>query len=227
MAGGDAGRGRRRRENAGHAGLTARPGLAAADFVEPGPFGLVVFCRRVGPGVERRRRAQYNKAPFMYEMKGALSGRALPARPVARLPRRRAPPAGAKHPPEPPVSRLFPCPEVAPGWCPFPTVKLFLLPSRQPRKSLREFILGFSVSTRCPQNAADYPHVTAVIHRPMHNTSTIHPQVTRGNSENTKFGVLRGLAEVVERKTRHPQKLVGRKACARSNRAFRTRCRVG
>jgi len=58
----------------------------------------------------------------MYEMKGALSGRAAPDQPVARLPRHRAPPAGAKHPREPPASRLFPCPEVAPGWCPFPTV---------------------------------------------------------------------------------------------------------
>jgi hypothetical protein len=58
VAGGHAGCGRRRRENAGHADLTPRPRLAAADFVEPGPFGLMVFCRRVGPGVERRRRAQ-------------------------------------------------------------------------------------------------------------------------------------------------------------------------
>ena len=84
------------------------------------------FGRRVGPGWRARRRAQYNKAPFMYEMKGALSGRAAPDPPVAWLPRRRAPPAGARRPREPPVSQLFPCPGVAPGWCPFPTVNVCL-----------------------------------------------------------------------------------------------------
>ena len=30
-----------------------------------------------------------------------------------------------------------------PGWCPFPAVKVFLLPPRGPRKSLREFIASF------------------------------------------------------------------------------------
>jgi hypothetical protein len=79
----------------------------------------------------------------MYEMKGALSGRAAPGRPVAQLPRHHAPPDGAKHPPELPVSRLFRCPEVAPGRCPFPTVRAFLLPLRGSRKSPREFIFSF------------------------------------------------------------------------------------
>ena len=117
--------------------------------------------------------AECNKAPFMYEMKGALSGHVAPDRPVARLPRRHAPPDGAKHPPEPPVSRLFPCPEVAPGWCPFPTVKAFLLPLRESRKSLREFIFWFfsvhTLSTECRRLSArrnPYPPAfTQFIHR--------------------------------------------------------------
>src|SRR5712691_88482 len=62
----------------------------------------------------------------MYEMKGALSGLAAPDPPVARLPQRYAPPARARHPHEPPASQLFLRPGVAPGWCPFPTVKVCL-----------------------------------------------------------------------------------------------------
>ncbi len=73
----------------------------------------------------------------MYEMEGALSGLAAPGRPVARLPRRRAPPARARHP------WPLPRPGVAPGRCPFPTVKVFLLPPGMSCKGLRQFILGF------------------------------------------------------------------------------------
>ena len=52
---------------------------------------LAAFFRRVGPGLERRGRAQYNKAPFMYELKGALSVaphhvRQLPGFPGAATP---------------------------------------------------------------------------------------------------------------------------------------------
>lgn len=138
--------------------------------VSAGALRFLPACRS---GPELRGRAECNKAPFMYEMKGALSGHVAPDRPVARLPRRHAPPDGAKHPPEPPVSRLFPCPEVAPGWCPFPTVKAFLLPLRESRKSLREFIFWFfsvhTLSTECRRLSArrnPYPPAfTQFIHR--------------------------------------------------------------
>jgi hypothetical protein len=75
--------------NAGHADPTQRPGLAVAGVVEPGSFGIMIClrCRRVAPGGSAAIGAEYNKAPFMYEMKGALSGRAAPDPPVARLPR--------------------------------------------------------------------------------------------------------------------------------------------
>ena len=116
----------------------------------------------------------------MYEMKGALSGRAAPDRPVARLLRCHAPPDGAKHPPEPPVSRLFPCPEVALGWCPFPSVKAFLLPLwGATQESAGIHFCFFSVhtlSTECRQLSArrnGYPPAfTQFIHR--------LPSVTRG-----------------------------------------------
>lgn len=171
----DGGRRPARRRAALVAGWSRRP--ASAGSRRSGNWtdlrAELAFWPACRSGVERRRGAQYNKAPFMYEMKGALSGRALPARPVARLPRRRAPPAGAKHPLEPPVSRLFPCPGVAPGWCPFPTVKVFLLPSLWSRKSLREFIFSFfrvhTLSTECRPLSACHngypPAYTQHIHR--------------------------------------------------------------
>jgi len=63
-------------------------------------------------------------------------------------------------------------PGEAPGWCSFPAVKVFLRPPRPPRKSLREFILSFSASTCSPQNYIGYPHIGAVFHGLMHNSST-------------------------------------------------------
>ena len=137
---------------------------------------------------ERLRRAECNKAPSMYEMEGALCGLAAPDRPVARLPRRCAPPARAKHPREPPVSRPFPRPWVAPGWCPFPTVNVFL-PShasvaQEPTAIHFEFFL--------------HPHVAhrkrAVI-RTLQRLSTAlytnHPQVTRESWRISSFGLSR------------------------------------
>ena len=123
----------------------------------------------------------------MYEMKGALSGRAAPDPPAAWLPRHRAPPAGAKHPPEPPVSRLFPCPGVTPGWCPFPTVELFLLPSRWWRKSLREFILRFfsvhTLSTKSRRLSArhnGYPPAYAhLVHKFIHRLPDVTQRILR------------------------------------------------
>ena len=147
---------------------------------------LVPACRS---GPELRGRAEYNKAPFMYEMKGALSGRAAPDRLVARLLRRHAPPDGAKHPPKPPVSRLFPCPEVALGWCPFPTVKAFLLPLRgATQESASIHFCFFSVhtlSTECRQLSArsnGYPPAfTQFIHRLPSVTQRIHDMVAACN----------------------------------------------
>src|SRR6266568_216284 len=108
----------------------------------------VVFAG-VSPRCRLPRRAECNKAPFMYEMKGALSGRAAPDRPVARPSLRRTPPRQCQAPRK---KYRFPClscaPGVAPGWCPLPTVNVFLLPLAEPRKSPREFIFTlFGVHT--------------------------------------------------------------------------------
>jgi hypothetical protein len=108
----------------------------------------------------------------MYEMEGARPGLATLDRPVTRLTWRHAPPAGTEYPHEVPVSRPLPRPEAAPGWFPFPTVRYFYCFSLRSRKSLPQFILSFSLSTRSPQNAGGYPHMTAVIHRLMHSSST-------------------------------------------------------
>ena len=147
-------------------------------------IGSLIFRNVSGVSArpERLRRAECNKAPSMYEMEGALCGLAAPDRPVARLPRRCAPPARAKHPREPPVSRLFPRPRVAPGWCPFPTVNVFLPAcasvAQEPTGIHFEFFL--------------HPHVAhrkrAVI-RTLQRLSTAlctnHPQVTRGKLAHT------------------------------------------
>jgi hypothetical protein len=109
----------------------------------------------------------------MYEMEGALPGLAAPDRPVTRPSRRRAPPARARHPYEAPVSRPLPRPGVAPGRCPFPTVKVFLLPPGMSCKGLRQFILGFfsihTMSTKSWELSAfdnGYPPVNAqCVHR--------------------------------------------------------------
>ena len=113
----------------------------------------------------------------MYEMEGASSGLAAPGRPVTRPTRRRAPPAARRYgyPHEVPVSRLLPRPGVAPGWFPFPTVKYFYCFLRRSRKGVRQFISSFFLSTRCPQNDDGCPHMTVVIHRHMHSSSTGYP----------------------------------------------------
>src|SRR5580658_4647162 len=79
----------------------------------------------------------------MYEMEGALFGSAATCRPVTRLLRHDAPPAGARYPHEAPVSQLLLRSGVSPRRCPFPTVKLFLPCPRMSRKSPRLFIFCF------------------------------------------------------------------------------------
>jgi hypothetical protein len=101
------------------------------------------------------------------------------------VPRRRAPPASARYPREPPVSRPFPRPGVALGWCPFPTVKAFLPATasiaQEPAVIHFEFF-------RCPHVA----HRTRMVIRTPHWLSTglctNHPQVTWRSSGNTGAG---------------------------------------
>jgi hypothetical protein len=128
--------------------------------------------------------AECNKAPFMYEMKGALSGygpgsASFPAsrlrvsqspglavtdQPVSQPHRSRLTgrpaslsrfarfpglPGATRRPPVPSThgKYRFPglsrAPGEAPGWCPFPAVKVFLRPPRPSRKGRREFFSDF------------------------------------------------------------------------------------
>jgi hypothetical protein len=118
----------------------------------------------------------------MYEMEGALSGLAAPDPPVARLPRRRAPPARARYPREPPVSRPFPRPGVSPRWCPFPTVNVFLHASASVAQEPAGIHFEFF---RRPH----VPHRTRAVIRTSQRLSTAlctnHPQITWRNSGNT------------------------------------------
>ncbi len=102
----------------------------------------------------------------MYEMEGALPGCATLGRQLPGKPGVAGRPAGTKYPREVPVSRLIARPGVAPGWFPFPTVRVFLLLFPGSRKSLRQFILSFPLSTRNPQTDSGYPPVyTQLIHK--------------------------------------------------------------
>ena len=99
-------------------------------------------CRRAGPGRRRSCRAEsfllgrIRQGPPCMRW-GALPGLATPDPASCLACWRRVPPAGARRPCKGPVSRLLPRSRVAPGWCPFPTVKAFLLPPRTRRKSLK------------------------------------------------------------------------------------------
>jgi len=109
-------------------------------------------------------------SPFPDRPVSRLAG---PGRPVARPPRRHAPPAGAKHPRQIPVSRPFPRPGVAPGMVPVSCGESISTPlaARRARAGGNSFWVFFA-STCCPQNSATYPHIAAVIHRLLHSSST-------------------------------------------------------
>jgi peptidase M50B-like protein len=74
----------------------------------PDMLALLPACRS---GLELRRRAQYNKAPFMYEMKGALSGRAAQVRQLPGFPGATGRPPG----PDTHVKHRFPGYSRVPG----------------------------------------------------------------------------------------------------------------
>ena len=139
----------------------------------------------VFPGVsarrERLRRAECNKAPSMYQMEGACGPRRSGSA-SCRFPRRHAPPASARYPREPPVSRLFPRPGVALGWCPFPTVKAFLPAAGSVAQE--PAVIHFELF-RCPHVAHRMRMVIRMSHSLSTGLSTNHPQVTWHSSGNT------------------------------------------
>jgi len=136
-------------------------------------------CRRTGPGTRRSGRAESDKAP-MYEM-GALPSLAAPGPASCLACWRRAPPAGARHPCEGPGSPAPPTfPGSPPRWCPFPTVKAFLLPPRTPRKSLKSIISGLSaihtVSTERMELSAPYGGYPPANPHDVHKSPYVTPE---------------------------------------------------
>ena len=85
-------------------------------------------------------RAESGKAPPCMRWRGlARPRRTRPASWLAGAARRPPVPGTRARGRSPGSSHV---PGVAPGWCPFPTVKAFLLPPRTPRKALRSIISG-------------------------------------------------------------------------------------
>jgi hypothetical protein len=101
---------------------------AAASAKRPLRTARLPVCRS-GKNLYVRQNA--TRPPPCMRWRGPCFGLAVLRQPVARPPQRRAPPAGSRHPCDTPVSRsILTSAEVAPSWCPFPTVKAFLRPLR-------------------------------------------------------------------------------------------------
>jgi cytochrome P450 len=139
-------------------------------------------CLPAGMAWDKPQCEHDNEAPSMYEMEGASSGLA------ARSPggpgfRRCAPPAGARYPPQLPVSRPLRRSGASPRWCPFPTVRYFYARAGWPRKGLRAFICGFfavhmmSTDTRrlSRRRGLYPPHNAQLFHRPAPPQGRIGP----------------------------------------------------
>ena len=103
----------------------------------PGVAGVPAVAKTFLPG-------RIRQGPSMYEMEGPCP--ASPHRLASWLvfagAARRPPGPGTRARGRSPGSSHVP--GVAPGWCPFPAVKAFLLPPQAPRKALRPVISCFS-----------------------------------------------------------------------------------
>ena len=114
---------------------SAGPQIIAAGI--PAPAGVPALAMTFLPG-------RIRQGPSMYEMEGPCPASPRPADQLAGFAgaARRPPGPGTRARGRSPGSSRVP--GVAPGWCPFPTVKAFLLPPRAPRKALRPAISCFS-----------------------------------------------------------------------------------
>ena len=83
----------------------------------------------------------------MYEMQGTLPGLAAQVSQLPGLPDAARRPPESRNPREAQVSLFLPRPGVAPGQCPFLTVKAFLLPRRGVAQAPSRIIFLFF---RCP-----------------------------------------------------------------------------
>ncbi len=119
-------------------GVSARDGAAPSLAGSiPAPAGVPALAKTFLPG-------RIRQGPSMYEMEGPCPASPRPAGQLAGFAgaARRPPGPGTRASGRSPGSSHVP--GVAPGWCPFPAVKAFLLPPRAPRKALRPAISCFS-----------------------------------------------------------------------------------
>src|ERR1700683_5637862 len=129
---------------------------------------------------KRHGQAEWNKAPSMYEMEGALSGHAAPLSPGLPASARRPVSAAPRFLVPVPATRFrvrFPCachlPGVSPEGCPFPAVEYFYCLDPALRKRWRAIILILfpvhMISTECARLSArsfGYPPAYAqLVHR--------------------------------------------------------------
>ena len=132
------------------------------------------------------RPAECNKAPFMYEMKGALSGHAAPDRPVARPPWRCAPPRQGQAPPGNTGFPAFPAPRGCPRMVPVSNGESISTPSAQVTQEPAGIQGGFFP---CPHVAHRIPPVIRILRRLSTGLCTSCPQVTSRTSEKCRFMV--------------------------------------
>src|SRR5215471_14245300 len=89
------------------------------------------------------------------------------------------PPAGARRPLESPVARPFPRSGGSPGWCPFPTVNVFLRPphpvTQEPAGIHFPVFSIHTLSTESHQLSARHSGYPPLVHNLFHRS----PAVTR------------------------------------------------
>ena len=132
----------------------------------PGMAGVSALATTFLPG-------RIRQGPSMYEMEGPCPASPHQAGQLAGLAgaARRPPGPGTRARDRSPGSSHVP--GSAPRWCPFPTVKAFLLHPRTPRKGPAASHFGvFRYPQRNPQKAGSYPHFMSVIHGFIHSLST-------------------------------------------------------
>ena len=138
-------------------------------------------CRRAGLAKPFLPRAESGKAPPCMRWRGLARPRRA-CWPVAWSSPRHAPPAGARYPRENRSPGSSHVPGVAPGRCPFPAVKAFLLPPQPQRKALPPAISCFSAI----HEGIHRKHaVIRISQRLSTGLFTAYPQATGCKPENT------------------------------------------
>jgi len=176
-----------------------------ADRAQPERGRDVDVCRRVGPGQNPSVEQNRARPPPRMRWRGPCLAARCEVGQFPGFPCSAGPPASTAHPCGIPVSRPSHVPGVASRWCPFLTVRVFLLPRRVPRKGFATKLLPVSC----------YPHSVhrmQVVIRSWRRLSTglftTLPQVTAGDPENTSAAVALCNRDVFSQRLPGGQRLV-------------------